>query len=234
MKQLKITEPKKRPIPAGFALIASITIMVLLVLIALAMLNLSVVELRGSKNGLVLGAARANARMALMIAIGELQKAAGPDQRVTANANIASDDTSSLEQPHLLGVWKSNDRTAEVDYTLKTKVEADGGHFVQWLSSSIQADRLDIDYPTREPSDAAKLVDEGTVAGSSDSVASSKISAPTVELSASTDGTGKYAWHILDQSQKANITLDNVTPTTDAEKVASLGTGGKPGFKIDA
>ena len=74
----------------GFALVATVSMMVLLTLVAIAMLSLSTIEQRSS-GGSANEAdrmARANARMALMIAIGELQEAAGPDQRVTATASI--------------------------------------------------------------------------------------------------------------------------------------------------
>ena len=73
---------------SGFALVVTISMMVLLVLIALAMLSLSTIELRASQNGRALGDAQANARVALMLAIGELQQHAGSDMRVTANADI--------------------------------------------------------------------------------------------------------------------------------------------------
>ena len=74
----------------GFALVATVSMMVLLTLVAIAMLSLSTIEQRSS-GGSANEAdrmARANARMALMIALGELQEAAGPDQRVTATASI--------------------------------------------------------------------------------------------------------------------------------------------------
>jgi hypothetical protein len=70
----------------GFALIATISVMVLLVMIALAMLSLSTIELRASQNGRAQAEAQANARVALMIAIGELQRTMGPDQRISARA----------------------------------------------------------------------------------------------------------------------------------------------------
>ena len=88
--------------PNGFALIATISVMVLLVMIALAMLSLSTIELRASQNGRAMAEAQANARMALMLAIGELQKHSGSDTRVTARADILDDNN-----PPLLGVWKS-------------------------------------------------------------------------------------------------------------------------------
>ena len=74
----------------GFALVATVSMMVLLTLVAIAMLSLSTIEQRSS-GGSANEAdrmARANARMALMIAIGELQEAAGPDQRVTATSAL--------------------------------------------------------------------------------------------------------------------------------------------------
>jgi hypothetical protein len=72
----------------GFALIATISVMVLLVMIALAMLSLSTIELRASQNGRAMAEAQGNARLALILAIGELQKEMGPDMRVSAEAAI--------------------------------------------------------------------------------------------------------------------------------------------------
>lgn len=96
----------------GFALIATISVMVLLVMIALAMLSLSTIELRHTNQGKHQAEAQANARMALMIALGELQKAAGPDQRVTANAalldtDVSTEEVEGVEHPRWLGVYKS-------------------------------------------------------------------------------------------------------------------------------
>jgi len=63
--------------PQGFALIATISVMVLLVMIALAMLSLSTIEMRTAQQGVAMREAQTNARMGLMIAIGELQKNLG-------------------------------------------------------------------------------------------------------------------------------------------------------------
>lgn len=77
---------------SGFALVATISVMVLLVMIALAMTSLATLELRSTRMAVAKEEARSNARMALMIAIGELQKHAGPDQSITAPAGILSSD----------------------------------------------------------------------------------------------------------------------------------------------
>ena len=85
--------------------------MALLVMVALGMLSLSTVEVRSSQNTKAMAEAQANARMALMIAIGELQKQMGPDQRISANADILSVNDSgtdvSVANPHWVGVWDS-------------------------------------------------------------------------------------------------------------------------------
>ncbi len=88
----------------GFALVATISVMVLLVMIALAMLSLSTIELRQSTSTNYQQEARANARMALMMAIGDLQKHVGPDTRVTAKASVLS---SSVQHPHWVSVFKT-------------------------------------------------------------------------------------------------------------------------------
>ena len=75
----------------GFTLIITISLLVLLTLVAIGMLSLSAVTLRSSN---LVGAqriARDNARLALMIAIGDLQKNAGADMRITGTADLAGD-----------------------------------------------------------------------------------------------------------------------------------------------
>jgi type II secretory pathway pseudopilin PulG len=98
---------------SGFALISSLFVMILLVMVAFAMLSLSSVEQRSSQDGRAMAEAQANARMALMVAIGELQEQMGPDQRISANAGIlppsidGDGDPVPIANPHYMGVWDS-------------------------------------------------------------------------------------------------------------------------------
>ena len=87
------------------------------------MLSLSTIEQRSSGGGANEAdrMARANARMALMIALGELQKAAGPDQRVSATAAILGDTnntyttstTAADGRKHWVGVWNTSGYSPE-------------------------------------------------------------------------------------------------------------------------
>ena len=54
----------------GFALVVSLSLMVLLTVLAVGLLSLSTISLRSTSRGEAVAVARANARMALSLAIG--------------------------------------------------------------------------------------------------------------------------------------------------------------------
>ena len=98
-----------RRLPKGFALVVTLTMMILLAILALGLLSLSTISLRSASQGSAQAEAQANARMALMIAIGELQAVAGQDRRITARgASLAKhpalNATVSSESPQAFWV----------------------------------------------------------------------------------------------------------------------------------
>lgn len=86
----------------GFALVITLSLMVLLTLLAVGLLTLSSISLRSTAQAGDLAIARSNARLALLLAMGELQKQAGPDTRVTARADLLKEN-----YPPVTGVWRS-------------------------------------------------------------------------------------------------------------------------------
>ena len=121
-------------VESGFALVVTLSLMILLTVIAVGLLSLSTISLRAAGNSSDLAAARSNARMALMLALGNLQKHAGLDTRVTARADILDE-----KNPPVVGVWKSwggdnHDKTGRPispgDYK-----QAKEGRFLGWLTS---------------------------------------------------------------------------------------------------
>lgn len=107
----KVTQAKRtfgtlrtavRTTPQGFALVVTLSLMVLLSILAVSLLSLASVSLRASSGSGDMQTARANARMAMMIAIGELQKFIGPDQRITAPADLKN---PTAGMPQWVGVY---------------------------------------------------------------------------------------------------------------------------------
>ena len=200
--------------PSGFALIATISVMVLLVMIALAMLSLSTIELRASQNGKAMAEAKANARMALMIAIGELQKSMGPDQRVSAPAELVHQDAPR----GLTGVWRSHRATAA-----NPSVDPDD-NFLRWLVSSPDyARKGDVSTLPTVSGRVARLMGEGTMG--TDAAANDFFDASIVGVVATgTSGPGGYAYAVLDEATKARIDIEPGTnPHGEAGLQARLG-----------
>jgi hypothetical protein len=89
------------------ALVVTLSLMILLTILAVGLLSLSAVSLRTTTQAQDQQTARANARLAMMIAIGELQKTLGPDQRVSAPADLAH---PSATMPHWVGVYGNKEK----------------------------------------------------------------------------------------------------------------------------
>ena len=180
--------------------------MVLLALIVVGMLSLSTVALRSSSRGDAQAIAKANARMALMIAIGKLQKHAGADTRITAPAGIANEAA-----PPLTGVWKSwqgsdheaSGRPRQPDYGSKVKKEADGGRFLAWLVSG--------SGPGDDPKNPSALVSHTPTASSVPLLLDQEQGAGKARavhvVPRPVNGSGTYAWWVSGENQKAKLPI---------------------------
>ncbi|WP_193211338.1 hypothetical protein [Luteolibacter marinus] len=168
---------------SGFALIIALALMTLLMVIAVGLLTLSSISLRAASGSTAMATARQNAHMALILAIGDLQKQTGRDQRVTALADIAGkDDGTRLPagaQPqngtsvnrktkgltaiqtgtrHWTGVFNNRDDPSSI-YT-----QTPSPAVVSWLVSSRDG-ATPPGSPSLLPSDATFAVDAGGKVG---------------------------------------------------------------------
>ncbi|MDF3056297.1 MAG: hypothetical protein K0R17_512 [Rariglobus sp.] len=93
---------------SGFALLITITLLAFLVLLLVSLASLTRVETQVAANNQQISQARQNALMALNVAIGQLQKYAGADQRTTARADLDGNLANVTNQNgRWLGVYGS-------------------------------------------------------------------------------------------------------------------------------
>ncbi|MGL5019878.1 MAG: pilus assembly PilX family protein, partial [Luteolibacter sp.] len=203
----------------GFALVVTLSLMILLTVIAVGLLSLSGISLRASSAEQVSREARQNARMALMLAIGELQTATGPDQRVTAPARIRG---ATVAQPHLTGVWQGWkwDGAGNSDYQGRKTSQ-----FLRWLSSSREPGSVTgIDFIKSAPTGNVATL----VRGNRDPAEKDRVDAQIVPIAtARTNSRSGYAWAVFDESTKLPISLpepaaDSVTASVEKMSAAPL------------
>ena len=220
----------------GFALIATITLMVLLALLSVGLLTMSASQTRISQKGLYAAEARAQARLALEVAIGKLQCELGPDQRVSANSGILdtsvnSESIDGVASPHILGVWNSwdtwmNRKSPTHNYSLTdTYTKGRQNMFRSWLISDSRMEFLtrlnsvsqDLGQDRADRGRKILLLGEGTLGLRADR--KDEIYAGLVQVDDSTnvmlDTVSKknsrtvknIAWWVSAENQKARINL---------------------------
>lgn len=196
---------------SGFALIVTLTLMVLLTVVAVGLLTLSAVSLRGAGSQDSLAVARANARLAMILAIGELQKNAGPDQRITVSSSLR--DGAEPANPFWAGAVDVSKVTAGSDPKAAT---------ISWLVSGERPDPA----TTLDESNSSRLATITDAAGSS-----KFLRAPHVKVATGAQD-GRLAWWIGDEGAKARVDLAAPKTATggDREKLARSQSPQEPGL----
>jgi hypothetical protein len=174
-----------------------------------------------------------------MLALGELQKNAGPDQCVTARANVLD---ANIANPQITGVWKSWEIKATAPpATSEYEKAARDAKFQGWLVSGTDPAKTEqIAYANESPSSPVTLWDKGSLGDNAPShslVHASKI--PLVPATGAKPGatpavtTGAMAWAVLDEGVKARINTRYVDDAASTGmKTAQLGAGERPGVEF--
>jgi hypothetical protein len=184
----------------GFALITTLSLMILLTVIAVGLLTLSSISLRASSQGEAMRIARANARLALVLAIGELQTNLGPDARISARAETLSKDrragapvSPNSPEAWWVGVSHSDGKTA-----------LGPGKDIAWLVSGLKAAT-----PSSGLNEPVRMIDSGsldlalTTGGRPIQAGRILIQNPQNQT------TGACAWIVDDNGMKAQLTASH-------------------------
>jgi len=211
----------EKPTSGGFALIVTLSLMILLTVIAVGLLTLGSVSLRGSAQGEAMQTARSNARLALMIAIGELQSKVGPDDRITARAETLAKDSrvggsvsANTPKAWWVGV-SSSDRTKQLG--------ASNPRPVVWLVSGLKGASSGEELSSA-PNDPVTLIGKGSLDLAS-VTGGEPLQAGRVAIRDSNNKTkGGYAYLIDDNGMKAQLAPSRIEVRNDS----TAGPGGGP------
>lgn len=170
----------------GFALVVSITLMVLLTTLAIGLLSLAAIELRTTSRHDAMLRAQSNARLALFIAIGELQKEMGPDRRISAPGGQLLEVGDRSGRKHWTGVYESWPEGEEM---------RPAPEFRRWLVSADEAVRAD----RNAPANGSRIAAESAILVAGDSE-NDPVEAGLVSVE-----KGSLAWWVADENTKAKI-----------------------------
>lgn len=226
-------------------------VLFLVTVVAVAYLSLAAVQVRSSRVGHHQEEARANARLALVIAIGELQRDLGPDQRISATTSLGRPDQKMGR--HWTAVYRSD---VLGDSSLYLRDDLDGGlrdarsrseespKPINYLVSGNEGGfRVNQMIPTR-PEDTRnnnRLLLLG--AGTSDGSPQNEVRVPATTLFANGEAAGRYAYWVGDLGVKANLSVlnphetaqgpDRFLPFLGANSPKASGTESPSGLRLD-
>ncbi|WP_338285840.1 hypothetical protein [Luteolibacter sp. LG18] len=209
LNPLRLRPQSSAGIPAGhrkkrgFTLVVTLSFMILLTILVMGLLQVSAISLRTTTRQMPMLQAKANARMALLIAIGELQKELGPDQRISAGGGQQLEASNSSGRNNWVGVYDSWPATADQRPTPT---------FRKWLISGEAGVTSTVDAPKTGAALASSTVSLAKATSSSGPVEAGVLKVPD----------GGYSWWVSDNNMKAKLGNTVVPPTNATEAVARL------------
>ena len=175
--------------------------MVLLSLLALGLLSLSNVAMRTSGRSSDDRLARANARLALDLAVAQLQQSLGDDRRITANASLLLGAEDTSDRGNVLGVWESwsPELSKNPGGTAPNYESEKEQRFQRWLISGNHEELKNKDWIKNSASGTSVSL----FAEDKDGFA---LQAPLIEISGN-EKDGGYAWAAVQENTKAKISV---------------------------
>ena len=175
----------------GFAVVIALMLMSFVLVMILSLTTLVSVETTNAARSNSHLLAQENARLGILVAIGNMQKLAGPDKRVTFRADAFEDSGTTLQNPYWIGVMDVDAPTSNPEETT-------------WLVST-------------DPSDAETPLTSLT-ASNSLRITPNSIStddAVVVPLRDIESNLNQYGYWVSDESIKASITTKPVIDEQD-------------------
>lgn len=194
--------------PNGFALIVTLSLMILLTIIAVGLLTLSSISLRSSSQGDAMQIARANAKMAMMLALGDLQKQLGPDTRVSMLADQLSErpgSSTALWEPKVIPEQRQWMGAYDAWAAANPNAARPNPSFLQWFVSGNPEQITKQEFalsalPTDEATLTNRIVNLGTVGEQG-----LNVRVPLISQNLPNNTKNRYAWWVADLGMRALV-----------------------------
>jgi hypothetical protein len=200
----------------GFALVASLLLLSLLVVLVATLLSLLRIEVRTTSSQMLYSQARQNALNGMEIAIGQLQAEMGPDQRISMTADqliLAGGDGSTSSAAEGNRYW-----TGVYDSWSSASTDRPVPAFRSWLISGESSLTSQENAPETAitAEDSVELVGAGTVGpGSLDK----RVRVPVVEFPTGSGNRNRMAWWVGDQGVKAALSTPPLASNAELSAV---------------
>ncbi len=204
----------------GFALVIALSLMAFVLLLLLTISTLVQVDVKSSANSKELTQARQNALLGLQVALGELQRELGPDQRISATASLLDTDPSTeipdgVGQPQWLGVWNALSWDVTQTPAAPDSIQGKPSQFRRWLVSLNDATTAEaFDTPKGFSATSADALELVSGDSSLDPVYVQKLEIGTT---GNAFNGGSYAWWVGDENTKATLAYASDALEDDAD-----------------
>ncbi len=219
------TSIKRRPLQDGFVLVSVLLIVALATVLVIVASMMAQVERTAASNSAKIESARGNALFALDVALGRLQSEAGPDQRISARAEILDDseattNVTGVNQQYWTGIWKTGTNNLDVGGNPQRQISLGG---VTPTKAQIAAKAAWLVSGTNNN----PLTFAGTTTGSSRNAVvlaanygptRTNVIVPLMPVVQGATTNGAYGYWVSDEGVKAKVT--QTTPTLGASGFA--------------
>lgn len=228
---------------SGFALVVALSLMAFVLLLLLSISTLVKIENTVSNQNANQALAQQQAQTALLLALGELQEAMGPDRRISADSQILDTDSQPVARRNLIGVWDSlgagyesgnhidplNPADLQTTYT-----QGRESRFRQWLApddaaASTRPNQLNF-AQSPEGANEVLMLGKGSLGPGVQSSAI-ELAREHVKMPLITTEGGGYSWWIGQENTKARIALDRTPKTDTASSARQLSGDNSPAIR---
>jgi hypothetical protein len=217
-------------------LVAVLLLIALVTVLVSATCIISQIERRAASNSAKTEHARQNALFALNAALGQLQKEAGPDQRITARAEILDSDPTTtvadnVVQPYWTGVWKTGPAGLDIASSGTAQRVSSLGSVAPTIAQKASKAVWLVSNPDPNTAlDPTAVLASGAGAVVLANAGNSTVSVPLVPLvTGSNVGTtpagtitGKYGYWVSDEGIKAKVNIKDPTLASTSHAINQL------------